>query len=285
MISLFRRPQEGVRAISSATAADGLRLLADAPAVNALSGARFEELRSSLMLGREFSGLFRGGEVTAVLWHGVSLSAYGTASPADLDALADHALLRNPRFSSIMGESRIVQELFTRLRDRIQTPREERWSQPLLAASATPICQLSGELRPAWPDEADLVYPGAVAMFVEEVGVDPTRFDHGRSFRARVQQMIRDRRTYIIRRGDDLVFKADVGAVFEGTAQIHGVWTDPRFRGQGIAREAMAALVPMVRAVHAAEVTLYVNDFNTPARRAYDAAGFRPIGEVATLLF
>lgn len=285
MISLFRRPQEGVRAITSHTAGDALGLLAQSPALNALAGARLEEIRSSLTLGREFSGLFTGGEITAVLWHGVSLSLYGSVSPAELDALADRALMRNPRFSSITGDSAAVRDLFTRLRDRIQKPRDERWRQPLLAASAAPQCLLSEELRPARPQESELVYPAAVAMFIEEVGVDPTRFDGGRSYRARVQQMIRERRTYIVRRGDELVFKADVGALFQNTAQIHGVWTDPAHRGQGIAREAMAALVPLVRADHASEVTLYVNDFNTPARRAYDAAGFRQVGEVATLLF
>jgi predicted GNAT family acetyltransferase len=32
-------------------------------------------------------------------------------------------------------------------------------------------------------------------------------------------------------------------------------------------------------------VSLYVNDFNTRARRAYQRVGFAPVGEFATILY
>jgi predicted GNAT family acetyltransferase len=35
----------------------------------------------------------------------------------------------------------------------------------------------------------------------------------------------------------------------------------------------------------APSVTLYVNDFNEPARRVYARCGFRPVGTFATVLF
>ena len=43
--------------------------------------------------------------------------------------------------------------------------------------------------------------------------------------------------------------------------------------------------IEQVRRDHAGRVSLYVNDFNEPARRAYAAAGFRQAGELTTLLF
>ncbi|WP_106506286.1 DUF4081 domain-containing GNAT family N-acetyltransferase [Brachybacterium timonense] len=143
-----------------------------------------------------------------------------------------------------------------------------------------------GGLRAAHPDEVDAVFPAAVAMFREEVGLDPTLGDHGRAYRARVVELLRGGRTYVVTDTDGaVVFKADVGALFGPVAQIHGVWTRPDMRGRGIGRRAMSDLVTQVRRDHAPQVSLYVNDFNAPARRAYAAAGFRQVGELSTILF
>jgi predicted GNAT family acetyltransferase len=46
----------------------------------------------------------------------------------------------------------------------------------------------------------------------------------------------------------------------------------------------MAAVVEQVRAEIAPVVTLYVNDFNTPARATYARVGFTEIGSFATVL-
>ena len=82
----------------------------------------------------------------------------------------------------------------------------------------------------------------------------------------------------------EVVFKADVGSVALGVAQVQGVWVAPRWRGQGLAVPAMAAVVEQVRAEIAPVVTLYVNDFNTPARATYARVGFTEIGSFATVL-
>ena len=47
----------------------------------------------------------------------------------------------------------------------------------------------------------------------------------------------------------------------------------------------MAAVVEHARREHAPSVSLYVNDFNTVAGRSYARAGFREVGEFATMLF
>jgi hypothetical protein len=51
-----------------------------------------------------------------------------------------------------------------------------------------------------------------------------------------------------------------------------------------MAAPAMAAVVNLARTV-TPTVSLYVNDFNTPARRAYLRVGFAPVGEFATILY
>ena len=135
------------------------------------------------------------------------------------------------------------------------------------------------------PGEEEAVFPAAVAMFREEVGIDPLVGDGGRSYRRRIADLIRHRRTYVVLHRGEVVFKADVGALFGAVAQIHGVWVSPEHRGRGLGRAGMAELVHQVRRDHAPQVSLYVNDFNEPARRAYAASGFRQVGELSTILF
>ena len=64
--------------------------------------------------------------------------------------------------------------------------------------------------------------------------------------------------------------------------QVQGVWLDPALRGRGLAAPAMAAVVQLARTI-APTVTLYVNDYNLPARATYPRVGFDDIGEFATI--
>src|SRR5699024_11193582 len=152
--------------------------------------------------------------------------------------------------------------------------------QPTAPSGATAAAQAGP--APAVPGEEEAVFPAAVAMFREEVGIDPLAGDGGRSYRARVADLIRRRRTYVVIEEGEVRFKADVGALFGPVAQIHGVWVRPAHRGRGLGRAGMAELVRQVRRDHAPQVSLYVNDYNEPARRAYAAAGFRQVGELTT---
>jgi predicted GNAT family acetyltransferase len=47
----------------------------------------------------------------------------------------------------------------------------------------------------------------------------------------------------------------------------------------------MAAVVNEARRSISPVVSLYVNDFNAPARAAYRRAGFREVGEFMSVLF
>ena len=124
-----------------------------------------------------------------------------------------------------------------------------------------------------------------LAKLREEVGMDPTRGDGGRSYGRRVADLVRAGRTYVVMEAGRVVFKADVGAVFGPVAQIHGVWVRPDRRSHGLGRTAMAELATLVRRDHAPQVSLYVNAYNEAARRAYAAAGYRQVGELSTILF
>ncbi|MEE1649177.1 GNAT family N-acetyltransferase [Brachybacterium sp. J144] len=284
---MFRRGAR-VRPLRPGGAEAALALALRDPAVNALGGARLRELSRSASVAHEFSVIGEDAAPSALLWHGVNLSPLG-GDAAALAELGRHMVGRARRASSVVGERRAVEALWHELApawgDEV---RQHRWSQPLLLAADAgelPALPGAGLLRPALPGEEGAVFPAAVAMFREEVGIDPLSGDGGRSYRARVTELIRQGRTYVVMQDGLVLFKADVGALFGPVAQIHGVWVRPEHRGRGLARAAMTDLVRQVRRDHASQVSLYVNDFNEPARRAYAAAGFRQIGELTTLLF
>ena len=82
-----------------------------------------------------------------------------------------------------------------------------------------------------------------------------------------------------------MLFKAEIGAVTDRACQIQGVWVDPQLRGAGMGAAGMAAVVSECLRSVAPVVSLYVNDFNLPARRVYDRVGFQQVGTFASVLF
>jgi hypothetical protein len=132
-------------------------------------------------------------------------------------------------------------------------------------------------------DEVDLVMPAAAAMFTEEIGYPPYR-GSGQLYRQGITSLIGAGHTFVRVDAGEVVFKADVGSVALGVAQVQGVWVAPHRRGRGLAEPAMAAVVEQVRAEIAGVVTLYVNDFNVAARATYARVGFAEIGSFATVL-
>ena len=99
-------------------------------------------------------------------------------------------------------------------------------------------------------------------------------------YRRRVADLVRARRAYARIVDREVVFKAELAVVTRHTAQVQGVWVAPRWRGRGLAAPAMAAVVRDALRRVAPSVSLYVNDYNTPARRVYARCGFRPGGYV-----
>ena len=104
-------------------------------------------------------------------------------------------------------------------------------------------------------------------------------------YRARVLQLITRGWSFARFEGGRVVFKAEVACVSPSAAQVQGVWVPPDRRGEGLATSGMAAVVEAVRQDIAPTVSLYVNDWNTAARRAYATVGFEQTATFATLMF
>ena len=134
-----------------------------------------------------------------------------------------------------------------------------------------------------------MLYPACVAMYTEEVGVSPENDAGGGDlYRARDPAAHRARagrwRASTTR---GVVFKAEVACATPYAAQVQGVWVRPDRRGEGLAvgghgrgrrpRPRDSGMAPVV--------SLYVNEWNEPARAAYARVGFEQTATFATMMF
>ena len=80
-------------------------------------------------------------------------------------------------------------------------------------------------------------------------------------------------------------WQAEVACVSPTAAQVQGVWVPDDRRGEGLATRGLAAVVDAVRREIAPTVSLYVNEWNAPARAAYARIGFRETTRFSTIMF
>ena len=207
-----------------------------------------------------------------------------------LDAFAGLARLQGRRCSSIVGPADAVLGMWARLRQFWPAAREIRDNQPSMVIDHAPLVTADPAVRRSNPEEFDIVLPACVRMFTEEVGYSPVSGSGG-PYETRVRNLMAQGRSFVrvdpspSRPRGDVVFKAELGAVAGGVAQVQGVWVSPDRRGEGLSEIGMAAVVQSTRAEVAPLVSLYVNNYNVRALAAYRAVGFRQVGTYATVLF
>jgi predicted GNAT family acetyltransferase len=233
--------------------------------------------------GRVF-GSGPGRRVESIIWSGAHLVPV-CSTPVATAAFADMLGAEARICSSIIGRADQVLDLWDRLGGYWGRARDVRPNQPLLVAERDPGVAPDPEVRLVRPSEVDQLFPAAVAMYTEEVGVSPLLDDGGRGYRRRIAELVKGKRAYARFAGDRVIFKAELAIVTRRTTQVQGVWVDPEFRGRGLAAPAMAAVVRDALHRVAPTVSLYVNDYNVPARRGYARCGFVSAGSFATVLF
>ncbi|NEK95543.1 GNAT family N-acetyltransferase [Modestobacter muralis] len=238
-------------------------------------------------LGAPLWGLSTGRRLDAVCLAGANLIPFarpGTERAAAA-AFAERARRAGRRCSTIVGPAASVLPLWELLEPSWGPAREVRARQPLMAIEGPPAVPPEPAVRPVRSAEIDLLFPAAIAMFTEEVGVSPLRVDGGAGYRARVTDLVRAGQSLALIRDGEVLFKADVGAVSRSACQVQGVWVAPQYRGQGIGQRGTAAVVEYARTAIAPVVSLYVNDYNVAARAAYQRVGFTQVGTFASVLF
>ncbi|GGP48049.1 acetyltransferase [Saccharothrix coeruleofusca] len=226
----------------------------------------------------------RGGRVDALCFAGPNLIPLrGNASA--LRGFADRARRRGRMCSSLVGPAEQVLGLWEELAPDWGPAREVRGDQPLMALGGATAIPPDPLVRPVRPEELDRYLPAAVAMFIEEVGVDPCADDGGISYRARVAELIASGRAFARFEGGEVVFKAEIGAMSKQVGQIQGVWVRPDRRGHGLGAGGTAAVAERLVRGLGRTASLYVNSYNEAAKAVYRRIGFTQVGQYATVLF
>lgn len=280
MIARWLRPEARVRALGEGDRADAVALMRAQPHTAILAAAHLGSIGRGWE-GAQMLGVEDESGLAAMCWAGANLVPVGAAGA--MEHLGAHLRRRGRRATSIVGRRDLVEALWNVLESSWPRPREVRGDQPALAMEGASPWPAAPELRRARAEDFDALLPASVAMFTEEVGYDPTRAGSG--YATYVRGLVQAGRSYIVTEGDRVVFKADVGALWDGQAQIQGVWVHPELRNRGLGARGMAAVVNQILAEVAPCVSLYVNRYNTAARRVYEKVGFTQVDTYATILF
>jgi uncharacterized protein len=274
-----------LRVLTDADRDEALALCDRDPISNVFVSAR---IRSSgldpMRLGAQLWGYHEAGSLVSICYMGANMVPV-QAVPAAIASFAELARSQGRRCSSIAGPAAAVSDLWSRLGPFWDRPREVRSRQPLLAIAGEPLLAPDEAVRQVRKDEIGILLPASIAMFTEEVGVSPIGFDGGAAYRARVSELVAAGRSFARIADGKVVFKAEVGAVTPRACQVQGVWVPPELRGRGHAARGMAAVVAIARRTLSPVVSLYVNDFNAPARASYRRVGFTEVGTFMSVLF
>jgi predicted GNAT family acetyltransferase len=262
-----------------------LELTARDPVVNVFADYRTRLTQlDTRWLGGEVWGFLEDGRLVSAC-HAAANLVPVNATPAALEVFAERALATGRRCATIVGPTEAVEPLWRHLAPHWSPPREVRWHQPHLQVSGEPAVAPDPLVRRTEAADLDVLYPACVAMYTEEVGVSPEAGGGAELYRARVAQLISKGWSFARIEDGRVVFKAEVAAASPYAAQVQGVYVDPSRRGEGLAAAGMAAVVRMALADIAPVVSLYVNDHNVAARRAYARVGFEQTALFTTVMF
>lgn len=273
-----------VRVLNRGDLPAAIRVLSAKPVENVFVASRVRAAGlEQASLGCPVWGYERDGVLRALCHAGSNLVPVN----ADAGAIEAWTEFAGPHrmCASILGPSHVVLDLWHRLSDRWgsgwRAVREVRPHQPVMSLTGPPSITPDPRLRPVTLDQWDAYTDAAIKMYTEEVGVSPVQGNPA-GYRFYVRQLITSGRAFGIFERGRVLFKADLGSVSGSVCQVQGVWLDPALRGRGLAAPAMAAVVQLARNL-VPTVSLYVNDYNLPARATYARVGFKEIGEFATV--
>ena len=261
-------------------------LIEQDPVRHCFLAARLEQTKQSRFRPSypDLLGYFDDGNLKSVLMTGANIVPVNTS----LIARQEFATVLNRsgrRSSSIVGPAEEVLDLWSRVSASWGPAREVRGNQPVLSMRTNSSVEIDHDVRYSNLSDLEDLVPACIAMFTEEVGISPTINGGGNAYRNRISELVSSRRSFVKYLGSELVFKAEIGTVGAGVAQIQGVWVKPEYRGKGISVSAMAAVVKFVLADVAPVVSLYVNDYNEVALKTYRSVGFEQVDTFATVLF
>lgn len=255
------------------------------PVSNCFFVSKLEDLQHNLWSTQNEISVFENNSVIeSALYNGANIVPLRTSSDSRV-AFAQYLLDSPKRASSIVGDRQEVLDLWNLIKPFWHKPREIRENQPLLVIDDAPLLAPDPLVKPAAIRDLDLLLPACVSMFTEEVGVSPVLGSSEQIYRARIAEVIQQRKMFARIDQSQVTFKAEIGVSTQQVCQVQGVWVPPQLRGRNYGKAGMAAVVDLTRKNFAPRVSLYVNDYNERARAVYKSVGFQEHSTFATVLF
>ncbi len=222
------------------------------------------------------------GEIAGIAFFGRQVVP--AANDAALSAFVDLGV-NHKRERMIVGPLEQVARYWELVGPRHTKPSAIRVRQPLLAVTPE---SLRGEsdaahVRLACMRDCDEITGNAAQMIEGELGYDPRDRSPG-DFEAGIAQMIERELWWVGEDARGLCFQLNIGPYSDQTTQLQGIFTSPKRRGQGLATASLAGVCRRLFEA-APSLSLFVNDFNTPALRLYERAGFEEVGAFRSILF
>jgi len=197
--------------------------------------------------------------------------------------VGDRIVTRMIPVRAIISPADLVETLWKHLRRTIDPPTVVRMNQPIYALRRRFDFPDLEAARYSTMRDLDALVPACAAMHKEEVGIDPLERD-ALGYRERIRELVERKRSVVRIQSGKIASKCEFSAVTDDAVQLMGVWTDPAFRRQGLARQTLREVCGHLfrRGKH---VTLFVNDFNGGAIALYESLGFERIGMNRALIW
>jgi RimJ/RimL family protein N-acetyltransferase len=131
--------------------------------------------------------------------------------------------------------------------------------------------------------DRNLLAQWRTAYHIEALGA-PESSETRSTAAAEIERAIEAGDLYVLSAAGQLVSCCSINARLPDIVGVSGVWTPPELRCRGYGRAAVAASLLSERAMGAARAVLFTEAHN-PARRAYEAIGFRAVGDYGLVLW
>jgi predicted GNAT family acetyltransferase len=145
---------------------------------------------------------------------------------------------------------------------------------------------VSGRLVCRLPDEEEI---GLLARWRVEFAIESLGLPDGPELQAvsrkEIERLQDEKNHWVLLDAGRPVSYSAFNARLPEVVQIGGVWTPPELRGRGYARSVVAGSLLQARKEGVERAVLFTAEENRSARAAYEALGFRVVGDYGLLIF
>lgn len=233
-----------------------------------------------------YVGAFREGSLVGVAAHGWNGMVLMQA-PAHVTQLVRLVVAESGRevkgFSGEMPQVREAQSALGLAGAEAMMDEDEGLYALDLTDLAVPGLLASGEVvcRPPRAAERGILCAWRVSYNIEALGASDTP-ENRRSAESFLDAQMADGNAWVALAGHELVSLGAFNAALPDIVQLGGIYTPPEYRCRGFGRAVVAASLLAARERGVSRAVLFTK--NPAAARAYEALGFRRIGDYALVL-